>query len=673
MQGTLLSGDELSIKVSREKIDLKNEIISKIKNDHFLRELNFTEKIDSFVPTLIDELDTEKDIFTLREVINLKNAIAEDSVLSSLNLPHAFGIINTYFNNLIDITNYQISLLQNHNFKFEKDEFLDIFEEDNTWLASKKEIEGKWFKKTKNDLLTLMLSDIRDENTTPLELLEKRYANRIRRIYQRNEEDYFSIIINTFTKQFDPHSAYLSPKNAEDFDMQMSLSLEGIGALLGIEDDYAKIVSLVPGGPADKSNELFPDDRIVSIRQADEKNRVDVVGWRIDEIVRLIRGEAGTNVELEILSSKDVGANGSKLVILQREEVKLEEQAAKSKVFKINSNDNEVLVGIIELPAFYIDFNAWRNRDPNFRSSSKDVEKILNEFNKLNVDVALIDLRGNSGGSLYEANKVSGLFLSSGATVQVKESSGRIRPWGDGRAKRVWKNPVAVLVDRYSASASEIFAGAIQDYERGIVIGYNTFGKGTVQRLDDLSAGQIKITESKFYRVNGSSTQSKGIVPDISLPSTWDITKIGESSLSQSLPWDAIRPIRHKVYGLNDYALNKAKENLTERYAFDPNLTYLSKMRNYYDLQENRKMLSLNLKSRSSEKFKRKEYALTTENLRREQMGIDTFKDYKEMIDFQKTLTDEISLQEDILLNESVNILVDYFLFSSPLLISSSK
>ena len=284
----------------------------------------------------------------------------------------------------------------------------------------KKEIEGKWFKKTKNDLLTLMLSDIRDENTTPLELLEKRYANRIRRIYQRNEEDYFSIIINTFTKQFDPHSAYLSPKNAEDFDMQMSLSLEGIGALLGIEDDYAKIVSLVPGGPADKSNELFPDDRIVSIRQADEKNRVDVVGWRIDEIVRLIRGEAGTNVELEILSSKDVGANGSKLVILQREEVKLEEQAAKSKVLRLTPMIMRVLVGIIELPAFYIDFNAWRNRDPNFRSSSKDVEKILNEFNKLNVDVALIDLRGNSGGSLYEANKVSGLFLSSGATVQVQ-------------------------------------------------------------------------------------------------------------------------------------------------------------------------------------------------------------------------------------------------------------
>ena len=259
-----------------------------------------------------------------------------------------------------------------------------------------------------------------------IETIEKRYKNRLRRISQRNEEDVFSIAMNNLTSYFDPHSSYFSPKSAEDFEMTMSLKLEGIGALLTTEDDYPTIVSVVPGGPAEKTGKINPDDKIVKISQVEELNSTptDVVGWRIDEVVQLIRGKAGTKVELELIPGKTEDLSERKFVTITREEVKLEEQAAKSRVIEMKRNMQTIKIGIIDLPTFYIDFNAWRNRDPNFRSSSKDVENILKKFNDQEVDAVLIDLRGNSGGSLFEANKLTGLFVSSGATLQVKESNG---------------------------------------------------------------------------------------------------------------------------------------------------------------------------------------------------------------------------------------------------------
>ena len=478
--------------------------------------------------------------------------------------------------------------------------------------------------------------------------------------------------MNTYTNQFDPHSAYLSPQNAEDFDMQMSLKLEGIGALLGIEDDFAKVVSLIPGGPAEKSKEIFADDKIVSIRQYGEKDKVEVIGWRIDEIVKLIRGDAGSKVELEVISSKSDSPE-RKIVTLTREEVKLEEQAAKSKIFNLQNGEKNIKLGVIELPAFYIDFNAWRDRDPDFRSSSKDVEKILVDFNEQNVDALIVDLRGNSGGSMYEANRLTGLFIASGATVQVKESSGSIRPWGDGRAVQVWKKPLGVLVNRYSASASEIFAGAIQDYKRGIIIGHRTFGKGTVQRLDDLTSGQIKITESKFYRVNGSSTQSRGIVPDVMLPSTWDIEETGESSLDHALPWDNIKPIRHRTYNVDNYTINNVLDSFNLRMKMDPNLQYLLKLRERYEEQKNKKKLSLNIKQRKIDKEERKEWLLQVENTRRSLLGIDTFNNYEELENFRDEIDQGIiNLENDHLLNESTKIMKDFINYEKMFLISGA-
>ena len=664
--GFVLAVDvNLDIKPTLKNQKIQKEIIKKLKEDHFFKVNNIEDINNIFHEKLIESLDPSKVYFTKLEFEQYGNNLNDES----FDLNNSFSILNKYFNRLVEATSYQIEILKDFNFDFSKSEYMDIYSDDNEWKSSFTELRKEWFLLAKNDLLNEILDEDLSDVTDSKQIIIDRYERRIRRITQRTNEDYFSIIMNNFTSQFDPHSAYLSPKSAEDFDMQMSLSLEGIGALLGIEDDYAKVVSLVPGGPAAKSNQLSPDDRIVSIRQAYEEKSTDVVGWRIDEIVKLIRGDAGTEVELEIIPSKSLESSERKFVTLVREEVQLEEQAAKSKIISIDSESSNYKVGIIELPAFYIDFNAWRERDPNFRSSSRDVENILKSFNKDNVDAVLVDLRGNSGGSLYEANKLTGLFVASGATVQVKESSGNIRPWGDGRAKQIWKKPVGVLVDRYSASASEIFAGAIQDYKRGIVIGHRTFGKGTVQRLDDLSAGQIKITESKFYRVSGSSTQAKGIEPDIVLPSSWDIEETGESSLDESLPWDTIRPIRHRIYNLNDFAIQRASENHIDRLSSDPNMQYILKIRQKYDLRKNKKELSLNINERKNDKLDRRSWILNAENARRSLLNIDTFNTYDDLEAHKEEVdSDEISLENDFLLNESKNIIVDYLKFSSQLI-----
>ena len=352
-------------------------------------------------------------------------------------------------------------------------------------------------------------------------------------------------------------------------DRNMSLKLEGIGALLGADDDYTKIVSLVPGGPAEKSGEILPEDKITRIRQINTENNeyIDVVGWRIDEVVELIRGESGTQVEIEFISS-DSADNSRKLVTLTREEIKLEDRAAKSKIIETEDGNK---IGIIDLPSFYIDFNAYQNRDSNYRSSSNDVEDILINFNKEDVDAVILDLRNNGGGALIEANKIVGLFVSSGPTVQVKHKAGYIQPYGSSKTKQTWQKPMGVLVNRYSASASEIVAGAIQDYKRGIVLGQRTFGKGTVQSLESISKGQVKITESKYYRVDGSSTQNKGVLPDIELLSTWDIESVGESSYPTALEWDTVRPYRHKKFNFDSNQIIEIKNLYSQRLNSSPN------------------------------------------------------------------------------------------------------
>ena len=658
----------ISTNLTEEKVNLSKEVFSKLKKEHYIKNFVKEDFNNKYVDALINRLDENKLYFVSSEIKKFKEESNKYSE-KYFDIDLAYLIINLYFERLLIFSEYQIKLIEEDSFDFTKEEYIDIYYEDNQWPESEYNQKKIWRNETKNDLLVALMSETLSDD--PKKVLLKRYKNKIRRIQQQKEDDIFSIAINTLTNQFDPHSAYLSPRSAEDFDMNMSLKLEGIGALLGADDGYTKIVSLVPGGPAEKSGEILPEDKITRIRQIDseEKEYVDVVGWRIDEVVDLIRGKSGTQVEIEFISS-DSADNTRKLVTLTREEIKLEDRAAKSKIIETKEGNK---IGIIDLPSFYIDFNAYQNRDSDYRSSSSDVEDILLDFNDKDVDAVILDLRNNGGGALIEANKIVGLFVSSGPTVQVKHKTGYIQPYGASKAKQAWQKPMAVLVNRYSASASEIVAGAIQDYKRGIVLGQRTFGKGTVQSLDSISKGQVKITESKYYRVDGSSTQNKGVMPDIELLSTWDIESVGESSYPAALEWDTIRPYRHKKFDFDADKIIKIKNLYSQRLSTSPNLEYLGAVRDRYFINKDKKLLSLNLDIRRSEMEARKEWLLQIENKRREGLGLKTFVNYEDLSANNKideNINNDIDFKKDYLLIESANIVNDYLNLNKKILVS---
>ena len=657
------------IELSETKKELSYEIFKKLEKEHYLRKIDKDNLNSQYFEAIFDRLDKNKNYFIANEVQKYLIKSKENEV-KNFDIELAYDLINLYFERLIEYSEFQINLIQTVDFDFTKDEYLDIFYEDNQWLTNFTDLKNLWRLETKNDLLIAKISD--SSSSDPKVDLVKRYQNRIRRINQQKEEDIFSLAINILTNQFDPHSSYLSPRSAEDFDMNMSLKLTGIGALLGVEDDYTKIISLVPGGPAEKSGKIKPEDRIAKIKQKNSKEFVDVVGWRIDEVVDLIRGEIGTELEIEFISF-DSEDDTRKLVTLKREEIKLEDRAAKSEIIEMNDNK----IGIIDLPSFYIDFDEYQKRNKEYRSSSRDVKNILKDFNNSGVDAIVLDLRNNGGGALIEANRIIGLFVSSGPTVQVKQKRGYIQPYGDTRAIQEWDKPLLVLVNRYSASASEIVAGAIQDYRRGIVVGQRTFGKGTVQSLENLSEGQIKITESKYYRVNGMSTQNKGVIPDIELPSTWDIESVGESSYPTALEWDVIKPYRHNKFKLNKNLIGEVINQFELRLNDEPNLNYLKQVRERYDLNKNKKLITLNIENRETQKELRKDWLLEIENERREANGLNIFASYKEMEDsnddeedFNENLID---LKNDYQLLESTKIINDFINLSKKTMLSSTK
>ena len=654
------------IELSNNKEKLSKEIFKKLEREHYLKEFDKNNFNKRYFEAIIEKLDESKNLFIKDEIeLYLKRSELYDDYFD---IELAYELINLYFERLTYFLKYQIDLIKKNQFDLLKDEYLDIYNEDNQWQSSFDDLKEIWRLETKNDLLVSTLSD--SSSSKPLVDLKKRYENRIRRINQQKEEDIFSLAINILTNQFDPHSSYLSPRSAEDFDENMSLKLNGIGALLGTEDDYTKIISLVPGGPAEKSGKINPEDRITKIRQIGSNEYKDVVGWRIDEVVDLIRGEAGSEVEIEFISFNS-DDDSTKLITLKREEIKLEDRAAKSKIIDIGNNK----IGIIDLPSFYIDFNDYQKRVEDYRSSSNDVKSILNEFNQSDVDALILDLRNNGGGALIEANKIIGLFVSSGPTVQVKQSRGYIQPYGSSRAVQVWSKPMLVLVNRYSASASEIVAGAIQDYRRGIIVGQRTFGKGTVQSLENLSEGQVKITESKYYRVNGMSTQNKGVLPDIQLPVTWDIDSVGESSYPTAMEWDVIRPYRHNKFNIDSNLFNEVVANYEYRLNEEPNLNYLKKVRDRYDLNKNKRKLSLNLNERKIQKELRKNWLLQIENERRQKVGLAIYSSYEEMQESSDTgiTSSEINLEDDYQLIESTNIINDYIELNKKFALSSIK
>ncbi|MEC8000191.1 MAG: carboxy terminal-processing peptidase [Pseudomonadota bacterium] len=665
---------EFNFKVNDENIILGKEIFENIADHHYSNKIEKQTFHVQYIDALIEELDPNKNLFFGYEVRKFQRMaeVFKPSRQNFFNLEDAYKIINIYFNRLLEVTDYQSQFIMTESFDFTLDENLDIYPDDNVYPKTRHELKQRWRKTTKNDFLISLLADTEEDNIK--DSLLSRYSNRSKRILQRNDEDVFSLAMNALTNQFDPHSSYMSPYNAEDFEIDMSLKLGGIGALLSTKDDYAIIVSLVPGGPAELSGELNEEDRIVKIRQENEEIFTDVTGWRIDEIVKNIRGEPQSKVELEIIPADSEDDTERKNVLITREIVELKEREAKSKIVNISRENKDYKIGIIDLPSFYIDFQAWQEKDPNYKSSSKDVKKILSQFNADDVDAVILDLRNNSGGALSEANKLTALFNAPGVALQIKEATGNVFPWGDGRVQQIWKKPMAVLVNRYSASASEIFAGAIQDYQRGLVIGQRTFGKGTVQRIENLSVGQMKITESKFYRITGDSTQSKGIEPDILLPTTRNLEDVGESALPTHLPWDKVKPTRYRMFPLDKNLLEVTKRNNLVRMQSDPNLIYLQDVRKRFDTQNEKKNLSLVLNVRQQEQLERKEWYLTVENKRRSALGLASFETYEDLEAFNDTLElDDINTQSDYLLLESIEIISDFVSYGEMQLFGRAK
>jgi len=481
------------------------------------------------------------------------------------------------------------------------------------WAKTEAELDEFWRQRVKNDFLRLRLAGKEDEDI--IETLDDRYENLDRRISELNSDDIFQFFMNSFAQSIEPHTAYMSPRSSENFEISMRLSLEGIGALLGRENEYTSIASVVPGGPADKEGSLKAGDRVTAVGQGHEGKMQDVVGWRVDDVVDLIRGAKHTIVRLEVLH-EDTGIDGPSTIIeIVRDEVKLEEQAAKSRVIEVpGEGDEMVKVGVIDLPVFYLDFNGRAKNLPDYRSSTRDVRKLISEMKAEGVEGLIVDLRNNGGGSLLEATTLTGLFIDTGPVVQVRNSSGRISTEEDTDPGMAWEGPLAVLVNRYSASASEIFAAAIQDYGRGLIIGETTFGKGTVQNLVDLDdyapssdsgkMGQLKITMAQFFRVNGGSTQNRGVEPDIHFPSAGDPEDYGERSLDNALPWTSIDSASFEREGELDQMVAVADFRYQDRIAGNQEFGWLLSDVEEFNLNKDKKEISLLETVRREEKDK---------------------------------------------------------------------
>ncbi|WP_165392242.1 carboxy terminal-processing peptidase [Pseudomonas tructae] len=584
-----------------------------------------------------------------------------DDFLKSGNLDPGFTIYKRYLDRVKSRLDFALAELGKgvDNFDFTTQETLLIDRKDAPWMKNQAELDDLWRKRVKDEVLRLKIAG--KEPKAIQELLTKRYKNQLTRLDQTRAEDIFQAYINTFAQSYDPHTNYLSPDNAENFDINMSLSLEGIGAVLQSDNDQVKIVRLVPAGPAAKTKLVAPADKIIGVAQGN-KEMVDVIGWRLDEVVKLIRGPKGSVVRLEIIPASNApNDQTTKIVPITREAVKLEEQAAKKSVLKLKQDGRDYKLGIIEIPAFYLDFKAFRAGDPEYKSTTRDVKKLLTELQKEKVDGVVIDLRNNGGGSLQEATELTSLFIDKGPTVLVRNSDGRVDVLEDENSGAFYKGPLALVVNRLSASASEIFAGAMQDYHRALILGGQTFGKGTVQTIQPLNHGELKLTLAKFYRVSGQSTQHQGVLPDIDYPSIIDTKEIGESALPEAMPWDTIRPaIRPAVDPFKPF-LAQLKARHDTRTAKDPEFVYIRDRLALTQKLMNEKTVSLNEAARRAQHADIESKQLALENTRRKAKGEEPLKELKkEDEDALPVEPDDTKPEDDAYLKESGLILLDY-------------
>ncbi len=643
------------------------DILTKLQKRHY-RDLVVDNLLSKqFLTDYIDSLDPARLYFYQSDIAAFKaKELEHDDYLKKGNLRPGFAIYEAYRTRVEARLQWVLTRLtaKEHVFEFESKDSIEIDRENAPWPSNKQSANEVWEKRLKLSLLNLKLAG----KTLPeaKETLQRRYKNQLKRVSQQNSEDVFETLINTFTMLYDPHTNYFSPRTSENFNINMSLQLEGIGAVLQSEDEHTKVVRLVAGGPADKQGQLHPADKIISVGQGAGGELVDVVGWRLDEVVDLIRGKKNTVVKLEVLSGEAEAA----VIQIKRGTVKLEDQAAQKAVLEVSDGNKLRRIGVIDIPAFYHDFDAYRRGDQNFKSTTRDVARLLAELQQEKVEGVILDLRSNGGGSLQEATMLTDLFIDQGPVVQIRESSGRVNQQNRSRSRALYRGPLVVLINRLSASASEIFAGAIQDYQRGLIVGTQSFGKGTVQLLSALPRGQLKLTESKFYRVSGESTQHRGVIPDIQMPVIVDHEQVGESTYDNALPWDKIGAAKHGKYYDFTQLVPRLKKRHKSRSIQDPDIIVILDQLALAEEAKNRKTISLNEKQRIQEKEDIERKQMIIENKRRKSKGLKLFASLKDFKDYEKEDEEKeetaaaepkpaIDLESDAILNETGNILID--------------
>ncbi|MFO1392822.1 MAG: carboxy terminal-processing peptidase [Steroidobacteraceae bacterium] len=648
--GADLAPTEREAKVSRL-------VSSMFERSHY-RQAPVNDPVSSLVlDRYVESLDGNRSYFLASDVQEFERYRYQlDDAITEGKLDPAFAIFNRFQQRSRERMAYALASLKTEP-DFTLQESFEFDREHAPWATSQAELDEIWRKRVKNDALSLMLTGKTWAEAS--DILQKRYERAAKRSEQVTSDDVFENFMNSFASVFDPHSNYFSPRNSEEYRIQMSLSYEGIGASLQVVDDYVTIMEILPGGSAQQSGELKATDRILAVGQGKTGEMVDVVGWRLDDVVDLIRGPGGSFVRLQIQSGNAAPGAAERVVTLPRKKITLEAQAAKKELRTIKRGDQELRIGVIDVPSFYQDFDARTAGDKNYRSTTRDVRRLIEEFQKEGgIDGLVLDLRENGGGHLTEAIGLVNLFVPKGPVVQLREAGGRVEVLESEDQGVAYSGPLTILVDRFSASASEIFAAAMQDYGRGIVIGQETYGKGSVQNLypldryalgQDPGYGQLTVTIGMYYRVTGDSTQNRGVQPDIRLPSPISPEEVGESSREGALPWNRIRTATFKPEGDVAPVLAELRRDHDSRIAGDADYRYAEAEIAAIDAMRKEKTVSLNLKERQAERERHSQEQLARENARRAAHGEAPLKS-----------VDDIKDPPDAILAEAAQITADY-------------
>ena len=609
---------------NEDKID--KEIVQELQRNHY-NKIGLNDEFSAeFLQAYLDNLDGTHSVFLAEDIERLRDKYSDslDDQLKNGNLTAAFDVFNTYQKRRIQIDQWALDRIGQglETLNLTDDERFTVDRENAPWPEDAKARERLWTQQLENQVIDLRLSDVKPEEIE--KRLTQRYTNELKHLRQAEAVDAFSVYMDSYTHSYDPHTDYFSPRRAEDFSIDMNLSLQGIGAELRSKNGYAELVRLIPGGPAAKSGKLKPTDRIIAVGQGKSGEFTDVIGMRLDDTVQLIRGKKGSTVRLQV-QPQDTGPTTT--VVLQRDKIELKDQAASSKVINIEQNGQSHDIGVISLPSFY-------------NGTADDVEKQLVKLKKKDVEGIVLDLRNNGGGALGEAMQLIGLFMDSAPGVQIRDAEGNIQVLGDRNDGAVYSGPLAVMTNRLSASASEIVAGALQDYGRALILGSDTFGKGTVQTLLPLSEGQLKLTEAKFYRVSGKSTQDRGVKPDITYPSAVDPDKIGESALPNALPYDTIPPTAYPQSDAIDNVLSELRKDHRARIADDADFQYLVERIQLARQRSDKQTVSLNIEARRAEQKALRQRLLALANAHRKATGKAPYEDYDAFEKAQEADTD---------------------------------